>query len=95
MEASASAVETAVPEVMATEEPLPQPIPEVTAQPTPLPTPEPTPIPVVEYVICPGDTLISICKSHYGDEGFVRKVCEANDIANPDNICIGQKIVLP
>lgn len=95
MEASASAVETAVPEVVATEEPLPQPIPEVTAQPTPLPTPEPTPIPVVEYVICPGDTLISICKSHYGDEGFVRKVCEANDIANPDNICIGQKIVLP
>lgn len=90
-EASANAVETPAP----TPELTPEPTAEPTPMPTPEPTPEPTPVPVVEYVICPGDTLISICKNYYGDEKLVSRVCEVNDIANPDNICIGQKIVLP
>lgn len=84
----------------------PQPTPEPTFAPTPeptlAPTSEPTPVaePVVvqtpqEYMIQIGDTLIQICRNRYGDESRVKEVCAMNGISNPDNIQVGQKILLP
>ena len=47
------------------------------------------------YVIQPGDTLIAISTSIYGDDSAVSGICDLNQITNPDNIQIGQKILLP
>ena len=77
----------------------PTPIP--TVAPTPIPTIEPTAVPVQaqkvynSYMIRPGDTLIGISFSLYGSEEYVEEICELNRISNPDNIQIGQKILLP
>lgn len=49
----------------------------------------------VSYVIQPGDTLIGISIRQYGNDSHVQAICELNGIANPDNIQIGQKILLP
>lgn len=85
----------------ATPMPTPQPTPVPTPQPTPMPTPEPTIVPVQSekvyntYKIRAGDTLIGISTSFYGSEAYVKAICELNHISNPDNIQIGQKILLP
>lgn len=47
------------------------------------------------YVICKGDTLIGISMSRYGTMQKVNEICKLNRIDNPDNIQIGQKILLP
>ena len=47
------------------------------------------------YVIQPGDTLIAISTNIYGSDAAVSRICELNHISNPDNIQIGQKILLP
>jgi len=47
------------------------------------------------YVICKGDTLIGISLKHYGNMEKVKEICKLNNIDNPDNIQIGQKILLP
>ena len=49
----------------------------------------------VSYVIQPGDTLIGISTRQYGNDSYVQAICDLNGIANPDNIQIGQKILLP
>lgn len=49
----------------------------------------------VGYVIQPGDTLIGISTRQYGNDSYVQAICELNGIVNPDNIQIGQKILLP
>ncbi len=49
----------------------------------------------VGYVIQPGDTLIGISTRQYGDDSHVQEICQLNGISNPDNIQIGQKILLP
>ncbi len=98
---------TAVPEITAapTEAPTiePQPTAEPIATPAPMvePTPAPTPVPVqsqqvhTTYIIRSGDTLIGISSSLYGTDKYVKKICELNKISDPDNIQIGQKILLP
>lgn len=96
---------TPQPTPLLTPEPSPQPTPEPTPIPTPIPTivptPEPTPIPAQSetvrnvYIIRTGDTLIGISTSLYGSEAYVKDICELNGISNPDNIQIGQKILLP
>lgn len=84
-------VEPAVePTVEPTEEPTPVPTPEPTAAPTPEPTAEP-----VSYTIRRGDTLIGICLSRYGSDDKVSEICNLNGITNPDDIKVGQKILLP
>ncbi len=68
------------------------------AEPSPEPTPEPTPEPASEptaYVIKRGDTLIGICINVYGSDAKVREVCSFNGIEDPDDIKVGQKILLP
>lgn len=49
----------------------------------------------VAYIIQKGDTLISICNRQYGTAGRVNEVCTLNQISNPDDIKIGQVILLP
>lgn len=81
-----------------TPEPTPTPTPEPTPTPTPTPTPEPTPTPTpepVSYTIQRGDTLIGICMSRYGSDQRVAEICSLNNISNPDDIKVGQKILLP
>lgn len=103
---SGATVPTSVPEPVATPEPTTPPTPEPTQPPTPEPTQAPTPEPSAEptqepvaeptsYVIKRGDTLIGICIATYGSDEKVREICSLNNISNPDDIKVGQKILLP
>lgn len=47
------------------------------------------------YEVEKGDTLYTISRKIYGDITYVQKICELNQIADPDSIRYGQKIVLP
>lgn len=47
------------------------------------------------YIVCKGDTLSGISLRNYGTENYVKRICEMNEIQNPDEIQIGQKILLP
>lgn len=47
------------------------------------------------YEVERGDTLYAISQKIYGDTSRVGKICELNDISNPDKIHEGQKIILP
>lgn len=47
------------------------------------------------YKVEKGDTLYTICEKIYGDISQVEKICELNDISDPDRIRSGQKIILP
>lgn len=47
------------------------------------------------YEVERGDTLYTISQKIYGDSTHVQKICELNQITNPDNIRYGQKIILP
>ncbi|MBQ6696207.1 MAG: LysM peptidoglycan-binding domain-containing protein [Lachnospiraceae bacterium] len=95
--------ETDAPMVTQAPTPLPtqEPTPVPTEAPTPIPTQAPTPVPVQSdnvrntYIIRSGDTLIGISTSLYGSDAYVKAICELNHITNPDNIQIGQKILLP
>lgn len=66
-----------------------QPPPETSETP-----PEPSPEPVA-YIVRRGDTLIGICLARYGSDEKVAEICSLNHIENPDDIKIGQKILLP
>ena len=91
--------------------PEPTPVPVETPIPPPVPTPTPTPTPVVTpepavvstqnevsyetYTIKKGDTLLEISLKKYGSVRYVDTICELNNISDPDNIQMGQKILLP
>lgn len=90
----ASMSPTVEPTPEATPEPTPEITPEPTLEPTPEPMPEATPEPV-SYTIQRGDTLIGICIAKYGSDERVAEVCSFNGITNPDDIKVGQKILLP
>lgn len=47
------------------------------------------------YVIKAGDTLNAISLRNYGTKERVSEICKLNSIANPDDIKVGQKILLP
>lgn len=47
------------------------------------------------YEVERGDTLYTISRKIYGDITYVQKICELNQIADPDHIRYGQKIILP
>ncbi len=102
---NATPIPTEAPTPIPTEVPTPTPTevptPVPTEMPTPVPTEAPTPVPaqsqevVNTYIIREGDSLIGISKRLYGSEDYVKEICELNHISNPDNIQIGQKILLP
>lgn len=54
------------------------------------PVAEPT-----SYTIRQGDTLIGISVRNYGSDSKVSEICSLNQITNPDDIKVGQKILLP
>lgn len=88
-------------------DPAPEDTPEPAATATPEPAsasaPEPAPTPDASepaaeptaYVIKRGDTLIGICMTVYGNDERLRELCDLNNISNPDDIKVGQKILLP
>ncbi|MCM1044082.1 MAG: LysM peptidoglycan-binding domain-containing protein [Candidatus Gastranaerophilales bacterium] len=47
------------------------------------------------YEIRQGDTLTSICIRNYGSDARLSEICHINEIADPDDIKVGQKILLP
>ena len=49
----------------------------------------------VTYVVRAGDTLTGISIRNYGSEKYIGQICKLNSIKNPDEIKIGQKILLP
>lgn len=48
-----------------------------------------------QYQVQVGDTLLGICRSRYGEEDMVDKICELNGLDDSDKIYVGQTIVLP
>ena len=48
-----------------------------------------------EYFIKKGDNLLRILRNHYGDESKLQEVCDINNIIDPNNIQVGQTILLP
>lgn len=66
------------------------------------PAPEPTVEPQIQaaaqptaYTIKKGDTLIGISIRNYGSNARVSDICSLNGIKDPDDIKIGQEILLP
>ena len=51
--------------------------------------------PARTYIVVQGDTLMSICKTAYGDTQKYKDVMEINKMDNPDKIFIGQELLLP
>ncbi len=49
----------------------------------------------VTYTIRRGDTLIGISLRNYGSDARVSDICALNQITDPDDIKVGQKILLP
>lgn len=77
----------------ATQPPAPTVMPTTAPMPTlrPSPTPSPVPSPII-HIVQRGETLKSIALS-YGVP--MREIIEANGIADPDHIRIGQELVIP
>jgi LysM repeat protein len=48
-----------------------------------------------EYVVQEGDTLASIAKEKLGSEDRWQDIAEANGLENPDQLQVGQSLVIP
>jgi len=96
--ASASPTASPTPAVTATPRPTPSPTVEPTVSPTvaptlaPTPTPAPTVPPPTTYVVQSGDTLAAIAQQ-FGTT--VEALQAANGIEDPDQISVGQVLVIP
>lgn len=94
-------IPTEVPTPEPTAVPTPVPTEAPTPEPTQVPMPTATPVPVQSqevvnaYTIREGDNLIGISIRFLGSDKYVKQICELNHISDPDNIQIGQKILLP
>jgi serine/threonine protein phosphatase PrpC/LysM repeat protein len=64
-------------------------------EPTPTPTPTPDSTEVRIHVVVKGDTMSGIARKYYGSADYARKLCDYNNIENPDKIILGQKIKIP
>jgi nucleoid-associated protein YgaU len=47
------------------------------------------------YIVQAGDNLSKISKHFYGDAGKYMKIAQANDLADPDKIKVGQELKIP
>ena len=63
-----------------------------TAAPTPSPTRVTGTVPGQKYVVQPGDTLVAIAEE-FGVT--VEELIDANDLANPDVLRVGQELIIP
>lgn len=84
----------ATPAAEITPEPAATPVPTSAPTPTPVPTASSVPVPV-SYTIQLGDTLIGISVNRYGSDSRVKEICALNDISDPDDVKVGQVILLP
>lgn len=67
--------------------------PTPTATPTPIPTPTPTPAPTpATHAVRPGETLTRISQLY---DVPVSVIVDLNDIPDPDNLVVGQRLRLP
>jgi nucleoid-associated protein YgaU len=48
-----------------------------------------------DYTVQPGDNLSKISKHFYGDANKYMVIAKANNLADPDKIKVGQKLVIP
>ena len=48
-----------------------------------------------DYTVQPGDNLSKISKHFYGDANKYPVIAKANNLADPDKIKVGQKLVIP
>ena len=110
-ENATATAETTVPETMETEAavedttevteeqqpevtPIPEPTPEVTVE-SETPQTQAAVAQPTAYTIKKGDTLIGISLRNYGSNTKVSEICALNGITDPDDIKIGQEILLP
>lgn len=89
--ATPSPTPSATPTATATPTPTASPTPAPTAEPTVAPTPPPPP-PQQTYVVQEGDTLAAVAE-RFGTS--VSALQSANGIEDPDEIIIGQVLVIP
>jgi nucleoid-associated protein YgaU len=47
------------------------------------------------YIVQAGDNLSKISKHFYGDANKYMKIAQANDLADPDKIKVGQELKIP
>lgn len=47
------------------------------------------------YIVKSGDTIMSICKKHYGDVSRFSEIVALNNLENADQLYVGQEIKLP
>ncbi len=47
------------------------------------------------YVVEKGDTLTSIARKFYGKASFASLIAEANDMSDPGDLTVGQKLLIP
>ncbi len=47
------------------------------------------------HVVRPGETLAGISRNYYGTEAFYGDIESLNNLADPDNIYVGQELQLP
>lgn len=50
---------------------------------------------MAEYVVKSGDTLGKIAQEFYGDPSKYMLIVNANNLSNPNNISVGQKLIIP
>jgi LysM repeat protein len=82
----------------ATASPSPSDEPAETPSSEPTATPTPTLQPsgeVKEHVVAAGDNINSIARKYYGDISYAAKLCQYNNISDPNKIKIGQVIKIP
>ena len=84
-------IATPVPTATSSPTPSPTPLP-ATPAPTPAPTAAPTPPPPQSYVVAQGDTLAAIAERFGTSVGALQG---ANGIEDPDEIVVGQVLVIP
>ena len=90
---SPTALPSGTPQVVVTPIPTETPTPVATPTPviTPAPTAAPTPPPAQTYIVQEGDTLSAIA-TRFGTS--VSALVDANNLANADDIVIGQRLII-
>lgn len=72
-----------------------QAVPTPALTPTPTPTDEGTDVEAETYIVGRGDTLRGIAGDFYGDAALDDCIAEANGITEPEQLSVGQELVIP
>ena len=52
-------------------------------------------MPPTEYPVVSGDTLASLAERFYGDSSLFPVISVINNLANPDQLDVGQQLLIP